>query len=59
MAVNGKKVAEGEMAKTIPNLISLAEGMDIGMDSGSPVDFTYQPPFAFTGRIERVTVDLK
>lgn len=59
MTVNGKKVAEGEMTKTIPNLISLSEGMDIGMDTGSPVDFTYQPPFAFTGRIEKVVIDLK
>jgi hypothetical protein len=33
--------------------------MDIGIDVGSPVDFTYKPPFAFTGRIERVTFELK
>ncbi len=33
--------------------------MDIGEDIGSPVDFTYKPPFAFTGTIDKVTVDLK
>jgi arylsulfatase A-like enzyme len=59
MIVNGKKVAEGTLAKTIPNMISLNEGLDIGMDTGSPVDFTYNPPFAFTGRIEKVTIELK
>jgi hypothetical protein len=26
---------------------------------GSPVDFTYQPPFAFKGNIEKVAIDLK
>jgi arylsulfatase len=29
------------------------------MDCGSPVDFTYQLPFAFTGKIEKVTIELK
>ena len=39
--------------------ISIQEGLDIGEDVGSPVDFTYKPPFAFTGKIEKVTVELK
>jgi hypothetical protein len=29
------------------------------MDVGSTVDFTYNPPFPFTGTIEKVTVDLE
>jgi arylsulfatase len=40
-------------------MISIVEGLDIGMDAGSPVDFTYQPPFAFTGNIDKVVYDLK
>jgi len=28
------------------------------MDVGSPVDFTYEMPFAFTGKIERVNIKL-
>jgi arylsulfatase len=59
MFVNGAKVAEGRLERTIPLQISLGEGMDIGMDIGSPVDFTYEPPFAFTGKIEKVTYELK
>jgi arylsulfatase len=59
LSVNGSKVAEGHLAKTIPIQISLGEGMDIGMDVGSAVDFTYQPPFPFTGTIEKVTIELK
>jgi arylsulfatase len=31
---------------------SLGEGMDIGEDVGSAVDFTYKLPFTFTGRID-------
>ncbi|BCA53091.1 arylsulfatase [Nitrospira sp. KM1] len=59
MSVNGTKVAEGQLPKTIPNQISLGEGLDIGEDVGSPVDFSYKLPFAFTGKIEKVTVELK
>jgi arylsulfatase len=59
MLVNGTKVAGGEMPRTIPLQISLGEGMDIGMDVGSAVDFTYKLPFTFTGTIDKVTINLK
>ena len=59
LTANGSKVAEGHLPKTIPIQISLGEGFDVGMDVGSAVDFTYQPPFPFTGTIEKVTIDLK
>lgn len=59
MTANGKTIAEGRMEKTIPVQFSLGEGLDIGMDIGSPVDFTYKLSFAFTGKIEKVTVELK
>jgi arylsulfatase len=59
MTVNGAKVAEGKLARTIPIQISLGEGMDIGEDDGSPVDFTYRLPFRFSGTIEKVTFDLR
>jgi arylsulfatase len=59
LSANGKKVAEGKLPKTIPIQFSLGEGLDIGMDIGSPVDFTYNLPFAFTGKIEKVTIELK
>jgi arylsulfatase len=59
LSANGSEVAEAKLPKTIPLQFSLGEGLDIGMDVGSPVDFTYKLPFAFTGRIENVTVELK
>jgi arylsulfatase A-like enzyme len=59
LTANGVKVAEGQLPRTIPLQISLGEGMDIGMDVGSAVDFTYTLPFAFTGTIDRVTIEVK
>jgi arylsulfatase A-like enzyme len=59
MSVNGAEVAAGQLKRTIPLQISLGEGMDIGLDVGSPVDFTYKMPFRFTGKIEQVTIELK
>jgi arylsulfatase A-like enzyme len=59
MTANGKTIAEGRLKRTIPIQFSLGEGVDIGMDVGSPVDFTYKLPFKFTGKIEKVTIELK
>ena len=35
------------------------ETLDIGSDLGSPVTPAYRSPFAFTGTVRQVTVDLK
>jgi hypothetical protein len=56
---NGKKIGEGKLPKTIPLQLGLGEGVDVGMDTGSAVDFTYRLPFAFTGKIRKVAVELK
>jgi hypothetical protein len=58
MSANGRTIAEGRLARSIPVQFSLGEGLDVGMDIGSPVDFTYKLPFAFTGQIEKVKIDL-
>ena len=58
LSANGKTLAEGRLEKTIPIQFSLGEGVDIGMDVGSPIDFTYKLPFAFTGKIEKVNIKL-
>jgi hypothetical protein len=49
LLANGKTIGEGRAEKTTPLKYSLYEGQDIGQDSGSPVDFTYTPPYQFTG----------
>jgi Arylsulfatase A and related enzymes len=58
MTANGNKIAEGRLERTVPVQFSLGEGLDIGMDTGSAVDFTYKLPFKFTGTIEKVEIDL-
>jgi arylsulfatase A-like enzyme len=58
ITANGKKVGEGKIPRTVPLQFSLGEGVDVGMDSGSAVDFTYKLPFAFTGKIDKVVVEL-
>lgn len=59
LTANGKKVGEGRLPRTVPNKFALGEGIDIGTDLGSAIDFTYKLPFSFTGRIEKVVVEIK
>jgi arylsulfatase len=61
LSVNGKQVAEGRVAKTIPNIISTDEGADVGEDDDTPVTEAYVAGIRsrFTGRIEKVTVDAR
>jgi len=59
LLANGKKIGEVRVDKTAGFKYSLYEGQDIGEDSGSPVAFDYTPPFKFSGKIQKVTVDLK
>jgi arylsulfatase len=59
ISANGKPIGSGRVPRTIPLQFSLGEGVDVGLDTGSTVDFTYQPPFAFTGSVEKVVVELK
>jgi arylsulfatase len=59
LLANGKKIGEGRAEKTAGYKYSLYEGQDIGEDSGSPVDFSYTPPFKFNGKLDKVAVELK
>ena len=59
LLANGRKIGEGRVEKTTPFKYALAEGQDIGEDTGSPINYSYSPPFNFTGKLGKVTVDLK
>jgi arylsulfatase len=59
LLVNGQKVGEGRMERTQAITLGLGGTLDIGEDTGSPVDDAYTPPFRYPGRIRQVTVDLK
>jgi arylsulfatase len=59
MTANGNQVASGRLEKTIPIQFSISEGLDVGTDVGSAVDFTYKLPFTYPGKIEKIIVELK
>ena len=60
LSVNGKKVAEGRIGKTVPFLFSADETVDVGTDNATPVTKDYKEgDNEFTGKISKVTVDLK
>lgn len=57
--VNGKQVATGRIERTQCCFYSADEGTDVGADEGTPVTEAYKSPFKFTGKIAKVTVELK
>jgi len=57
--VNGKNVATGRIEQTQCCAFSADEGADVGADEGTPVTEAYQVPFKFTGKIDKVTIELK
>jgi arylsulfatase len=59
LKVNGKVVAEQKMERTIPFILQWDENLDVGSDTGTPVDDRdYQVPFAFTGKIIKITLTI-
>ena len=59
--VNGKKVAQGRIEHTQAMIFSADEGADVGEDGETPVveDYGIPAPYRFTGKIDKVTIDLK
>jgi arylsulfatase A-like enzyme len=59
--VDDKKVAEGRIEHTQPMVFSGDEGADVGEDGETPVveDYGIPAPYKFTGKIDKVTIDLK
>ena len=59
LKVDGKEVARQTMERTLPFILQWDENLDVGSDTGSPVDDRdYQMPFAFTGKINKVTLTI-
>ena len=56
--IDGTLVGEGAIPRTVPFMFALGEGLQCGRDDGNPVTEDYRCPFAFTGTLERVVVDL-
>ena len=57
--VNGTKAVTGRIEKTQCCAYSADEGADVGADEGTPVTEVYKVPFKFTGKIDKVTIELK
>ena len=58
LLVDGQKVGEGRIPRTIPFRVSADETLDIGEDTGTPVSEDYQVPFHFTGRLNKIVIKL-
>ncbi len=58
LTVDGKEVDRKSMEHTIPFLLPADESFDVGLDTRTPVDFTYDCPFRFTGSIDKLTFNL-
>lgn len=56
--VDGKLAARGDLPITIPIDIGITEGLVCGRDDGSSVTKDYEGPFAFTGELEQVVLDV-
>jgi len=60
LKVDGKEVASQKMERTIPVLLQWDESLDVGSDTGTPVDDNdYQIPFTFTGKIDKITLTIE
>ena len=59
LSVDGKEVASKTIPHTIPFVETIDETFDVGIDTRTGVeDNDYQPPFRFTGKIDKLTVKL-
>ncbi len=59
LKIDGKAVATKKMERTLPLIMQWDENLDVGSDTGTPVDDAdYQVPFAFTGKIDRIALTI-
>jgi arylsulfatase A-like enzyme len=54
--INNKPVGEIDIPYTVPLALGIGSGLFVGRNSGSPVSSRYAPPFAFTGKLHKVTI---
>ena len=60
LSVDGKEVAKKTIPHTVPALMSIDETFDVGVDTRTSVDDKdYQPPFRFSGKLDKLTIKLE
>ncbi len=55
---NRELVGQGAIKRTNPVVYAVAEGLEVGSDSGTPVWPGYASPFSFTGRLIEVSLNM-
>ena len=59
LSVDGKEVDNKKIPHTCPALYTIDESFDVGVDTRTGVDDNdYQPPFRFTGKLDKLTIKL-
>ena len=61
LSVDGEEVATKQLENTVPVTFPEDEDFDVGLDTRTPValvEYHYDCPFKFTGKIQRLTVTL-
>ncbi len=58
LSVDGKEVDRKTIPHTIPVIVTMDESFDVGIDTRTPVDFSYEIPFKFTGTIDKLNYKL-
>ncbi len=58
LSVDGRELDRKTIKHTIPILMSIDETFDVGMDTRTAVDDSYELPFKFTGTIDKLTFKL-
>jgi arylsulfatase A-like enzyme len=58
LSVDGRELDRKTVAHTIPLLMTIDETFDVGLDTGTGVDDSYELPFKFTGTIDKLTYKL-
>jgi arylsulfatase A-like enzyme len=58
LSVDGRELDKKTIKHTIPLLMSIDETFDVGLDTRTGVDNSYELPFKFTGTIDKLTFEL-
>jgi len=58
LSVDGKEADRKTIPHSIPLMMTIDETFDIGLDTRSPVDFSYDVPFRFNGTINKLNYTL-
>jgi hypothetical protein len=56
LSVDGKELARKTIPHTMPLVVTFFETFDVGVDTRTAVDNSYELPFRFTGKIDKLSI---